>query len=39
LDLTLPRAASVLALTVLMCVVSGCLAMRRLLAADPAELF
>ena len=37
--LNVPRAASVLLLTLAMCVVSGCLAMRKVLAADPAELF
>ena len=37
--LNVPRAALVLALTLAMCVVSGCLAMRKVLAADPAELF
>lgn len=29
----------VLALSVMMCVVSGCLAMRKLMSSDPAELF
>jgi putative ABC transport system permease protein len=37
--LNVPRAASVLLLTLAMCVASGCLAMRKVLAADPAELF
>ncbi|MBW3598693.1 MAG: ABC transporter permease DevC [Planctomycetes bacterium] len=37
--LTPPRAALVYLFTVAMCVTSGCLAMRRALAADPAELF
>jgi len=37
--LSFRRAASVLVLTALMCVVSGCLAIRKVLAADPAELF
>jgi putative ABC transport system permease protein len=37
--LNLPRAALVYALTLAMCSVSGCLAMRKVLAADPAELF
>ena len=32
-------AASVLALAVVMCVVSGLLALRKLYAADPADLF
>jgi putative ABC transport system permease protein len=37
--LTPGRAGFVLALTVAMCVVSGLLAMRKVLRADPAELF
>ncbi len=37
--LNVPRAASVLLLTLGMCVASGSLAMRKVLAADPAELF
>jgi putative ABC transport system permease protein len=32
-------AALVLALTLLMCVLSACLAARRLLSADPAQLY
>jgi putative ABC transport system permease protein len=39
LDLTAPRVIGVLFLTVMMCVVSGCLALRRVFQADPAELF
>jgi putative ABC transport system permease protein len=39
LDLNLLRAASVLLLTIAMCLASGMLAIRKLLAADPAELF
>lgn len=39
LDLTTPRLVGVLALTVAMCIVSGCLALRRVFQADPAELF
>ncbi len=39
MDLTLARAAGVLAATVGMCVAAGLLAMRRLRRADPAELF
>jgi putative ABC transport system permease protein len=39
MDLSAPRAALVLALTVLMCLCSGLFAMRRLLSADPAGLF
>ena len=37
--LNVPRAASVLLLTLAMCIASGCLAMRKVVAADPAELF
>jgi len=37
--LTVPRAALIYGLTLAMCIVSGCLAMRKLLAADPADLF
>lgn len=37
--ITVWRAALVLALTVLMCLVSGMLALRKLLRADPASLF
>lgn len=33
------RAATVFLLTLIMCIASGCLAMRKVLAADPAELF
>ncbi len=39
LNLTLARAAFVLALTVMMCAFSGLLTVRKLIAADPAELF
>ena len=39
LEMKLSHAALVLALTLGMCVASGCLAMRKVLAADPAELF
>jgi len=39
MSMTVPRASIVLGLTVLMCVVSGCLAIRRVLSADPASLF
>lgn len=39
MQLTLARAALLLLLTVVMCVVSGTLAMRRVLVVDPAELF
>lgn len=34
-----PTLTSVLALSLGMCVASGCLAMRKLMSADPAELF
>lgn len=37
--LTPGRAAIVFLLTAAMCIASGCLAMRKVLAADPAELF
>ena len=37
--LTVPRAAEVFFLTAAMCLLSGSLAMRRVLAADPADLF
>lgn len=39
LAMTFERAGFILALTVAMCVASGLLALRRLLGADPAELF
>jgi putative ABC transport system permease protein len=39
MSLTPGRAALILALTVSMCVVSGCVAIRKLSAADPVELF
>jgi putative ABC transport system permease protein len=39
LQLTVWRAASVLGLTMAMCMVSGLLTIRKVLAADPAELF
>jgi putative ABC transport system permease protein len=39
MDMTPPRAGLVYAFTLAMCVTSGCLAMRKVLAADPAELF
>ena len=38
-DLTVGRAVAVLALTIVMCGVAGALAMRKLAAADPAEVF
>ncbi len=37
--LNFSRAATVFLLTLTMCIASGCLAMRKVLAADPAELF
>jgi len=37
--LNLERAVLVFALTIAMCIVSGCLAMNKVLAADPADLF
>ena len=37
--LNLQRTASVLGLTVAMCVISGIIALRKLLSADPASLF
>jgi putative ABC transport system permease protein len=37
--LTLPRAALVFGLTIGMCIISGGLAMRKVLAADPADLY
>lgn len=39
MDLTVPRVVLILVLTIVMCVVSGGLAIRRLLGTDPAELF
>jgi putative ABC transport system permease protein len=39
LQLTVERAFSVLGLTMAMCVVSGLLTIRKVLSADPAELF
>ncbi|MBK5254683.1 MAG: FtsX-like permease family protein [Vicinamibacteria bacterium] len=39
LNLTLPRMALVAGLTVSMCVFAGILALRKVLQADPAELF
>jgi putative ABC transport system permease protein len=37
--LNVPRATEVFVLTAVMCLASGCLAMRKVLAADPADLF
>jgi putative ABC transport system permease protein len=37
--INVPRASLVFLLTAAMCLVSGCLAMRKVLAADPADLF
>jgi putative ABC transport system permease protein len=39
MELTVGRAVFVLVLTVLMCAVSGLLALRRLIRSDPAEVF
>jgi putative ABC transport system permease protein len=39
MEMTLTLAATVFAVTLLMCVVSGLLALRKLMAMDPAELF
>ena len=39
MHLTLPLAASVLAATTVMCILSGLLAISKLLSLDPAELF
>ncbi len=39
LQLTVGRAAAVLGLTMIMCMVSGLLTIRKVLSADPAELF
>jgi putative ABC transport system permease protein len=39
IDMTIGRVLAVLILTVVMCVGSGALAMRRLKAADPADIF
>ena len=39
MDLTFWRVAIVFLLTLSMCIASGCLAMRKVAAADPAELF
>ena len=37
--MTLPRAALILGLTIVMCLISGFIAMRKLLLSDPASLF
>lgn len=39
LFMTLARAASVFGLTIIMCLISGIIAMRKLRAADPADIF
>jgi putative ABC transport system permease protein len=39
LYMTLERAIQVLVLTIVMCVISGAIAMRKLQAADPADIF
>jgi putative ABC transport system permease protein len=37
--MTLARATTVLILTLIMCLVSGAIAVRKLQAADPADMF
>ncbi len=37
--LNVPRVVFVFSLTVVMCIASGCLAMRKVVTADPAELY
>jgi putative ABC transport system permease protein len=37
--MTLERSISVFMLTVVMCVLSGAIAMRKVQAADPADIF
>jgi putative ABC transport system permease protein len=39
LELTLDKAGMVLGLTVVMCVIAGLLAMRKVRSADPADVF
>lgn len=39
ISMTLERAGSVLVLTIIMCSVSGAIAMRKLRSADPADIF
>jgi putative ABC transport system permease protein len=39
LEMTAPLAGSVLALAVIMCCVSGGIALRKIRSADPAEIF
>ena len=39
MEVTAPRAAAVLLLTVSMCLVSALIAIRKVLRADPAEVF
>jgi heterocyst specific transport system permease protein len=39
MELSLPLAASVLGLTMLMCAVAGAIALRKVRSADPAEIF
>ena len=39
LFMTVVRAATVLALTMIMCTISGAIAVRKLSAADPADMF
>jgi putative ABC transport system permease protein len=37
--MTIERAIQVLALTIIRCIISGTIAMRKLQAADPADIF
>jgi putative ABC transport system permease protein len=39
IDMTVDRGITVFILTVVMCVVSGAIAMRKVQAADPADIF
>jgi putative ABC transport system permease protein len=39
IKMTLERATSVFVMTVIMCVTSGAIAMRKLQTADPADIF
>ncbi len=39
MKITLPRSLMILAMTIVMCLISGMLALRKLLRADPASLF
>ncbi len=37
--MTLARAVQVLIMTIIMCMISGAIATRKVLAADPADMF